>query len=130
MRRVHVDAIRATIAIAAPCVIKTPQGNILIDTPPELRLQLLRAKVRFVHAVLFTHYHADHLMGLDDLRPMPRYLGGPVPLYCTTEVERKIRTSVLLRLQPGRRVVADRLPAEAGVSHHRRRAVHGARRDA
>jgi phosphoribosyl 1,2-cyclic phosphate phosphodiesterase len=72
-------------------LIKTPQGNILIDTPPELRLQLLRAKVGYVHAVLFTHYHADHLMGLDDLRPMPRHLGGAVPLYCTTETERKIR---------------------------------------
>jgi len=67
-------------------------GNILIDTPPELRLQLLRAKVNYVNAVLFTHYHADHLMGLDDLRPMPRHLGGAVPLYCTTEVERKIRS--------------------------------------
>jgi phosphoribosyl 1,2-cyclic phosphate phosphodiesterase len=72
-------------------LVTTPQGRILIDTPPELRVQLLRAKVGFVHAVLFTHYHADHLMGLDDLRPMPRYLGGAVPLFCTTEMERKIR---------------------------------------
>jgi phosphoribosyl 1,2-cyclic phosphate phosphodiesterase len=72
-------------------LIGTPQGNILIDTPPELRLQLLRARVRAVHATLFTHYHADHLFGLDDLRPMPRLIGGPVPLYCTQEMERKIR---------------------------------------
>jgi len=74
-------------------LVTTPQGTILIDTPPELRLQLLRAKVGFVNAVLFTHFHADHVMGLDDLRPMPRYLGGAVPLYCTTEVERKIRSA-------------------------------------
>ena len=73
-------------------LVKTPQGNILVDTPPELRLQLLRAKVNYVGAVLFTHYHADHMMGLDDLRPMPRHLGGAVPLYCATDVERKIRT--------------------------------------
>ncbi len=72
-------------------LFRTPGGEILIDTSPELRLQLLRAKVGFVHAVLFTHYHADHLFGLDDVRPMPRNLGGPVPLYCTTEVERVIR---------------------------------------
>lgn len=72
-------------------VIRAPQGNILIDTSPELRLQLLRVKIPFVHAVLFTHYHADHLFGLDDVRPMPRHLGGPVPLYCTTETERAIR---------------------------------------
>jgi phosphoribosyl 1,2-cyclic phosphate phosphodiesterase len=72
-------------------LLRVPQGRILIDTPPELRLQLLREHVGFVHAVLFTHYHADHLFGLDDLRPMGRLLGGPVPLYCTAEVEGKIR---------------------------------------
>lgn len=72
-------------------LIETRNGNILIDTPPELRLQLLRSKVRLVHAVLFTHYHADHLFGLDDVRPFPRLLGGPVPLYCTGEVEQVIR---------------------------------------
>lgn len=72
-------------------LIDAPGGNILIDTTPELRLQLLRAKVKVVHAVLYTHYHADHLYGLDDLRPIPFQLGAAVPLYCTTEVERKIR---------------------------------------
>ncbi len=72
-------------------LVHTPEGRILIDTPPELRLQLLRARVGFVHAVLFTHYHADHLFGLDDVRPFPRHLGGPVPLYCTRETEGKIR---------------------------------------
>jgi phosphoribosyl 1,2-cyclic phosphate phosphodiesterase len=72
-------------------LLRVPQGNILIDTTPELRLQLVRAKVGIVHAALFTHFHADHVYGLDDLRPIPRLLGGPVPLYCTTEVERKLR---------------------------------------
>lgn len=74
-------------------LIGTPQGNILIDTTPELRLQLLREHVKVVHAALFTHYHADHVFGLDDLRPIPRLLGGPVPLYCTAGVERKLRQS-------------------------------------
>ncbi len=72
-------------------LIGTPQGNLLIDTPPELRLQLLREKVDLVHAVLFTHYHADHLFGLDDVRPLCKYLGGSMPLYCTDEVQDKIR---------------------------------------
>jgi phosphoribosyl 1,2-cyclic phosphate phosphodiesterase len=72
-------------------LIRLPQGNLLIDTSPELRLQLLRANVGLVHATLFTHYHADHLYGLDDLRPIPKRLGGPVPLYCTAEVEGIIR---------------------------------------
>jgi phosphoribosyl 1,2-cyclic phosphate phosphodiesterase len=56
-----------------------------------LRLQLLRADIAVVHAILYTHYHADHLFGLDDVRPLPRLLGGPVPLYCTAEVEDVIR---------------------------------------
>lgn len=43
-------------------------GRILIDTPPELRLQLLAAQVGDVDAVLFTHDHADHVHGIDDLR--------------------------------------------------------------
>jgi phosphoribosyl 1,2-cyclic phosphate phosphodiesterase len=74
-------------------ILRVPQGNILIDTAPELRLQLLRARISVVHAVLYTHYHADHLFGLDDLRPVARHLGGAVPLYCTGEVEGKIRTA-------------------------------------
>jgi phosphoribosyl 1,2-cyclic phosphate phosphodiesterase len=81
-------------------VIRVPEGNILIDTPPELRLQLLRAGVGIVHATLFTHYHADHVYGLDDLRPIPRHLGGPVPLYCTAEVERKLRQSFAYAFAP------------------------------
>ena len=88
-------------------LIGTPRGNILIDTPPELRLQLLRERVRLVHAVLFTHYHADHLFGLDDVRPIPRKLGAPVPLYCTAEVEGKIRTAFAYAFGPQ----AEQLPA-------------------
>ncbi len=72
-------------------LIGLPAGNILIDTSPELRLQLLREKIGAVHAVLYTHYHVDHLYGLDDVRPLCRHLGGPMPLFCTAEVEAKIR---------------------------------------
>jgi phosphoribosyl 1,2-cyclic phosphate phosphodiesterase len=72
-------------------LIRLPKGNLLIDTPPELRLQLLREQVKLLHAVVFTHYHADHLFGLDDVRPFPFQLGAPMPLYCTDEVEAKIR---------------------------------------
>jgi phosphoribosyl 1,2-cyclic phosphate phosphodiesterase len=74
-------------------LVRTPQGRILIDTPPELRLQLLRERVGFAHAILFTHYHADHLYGLDDVRPFALHLGGPVPLYCTHDTELRIRES-------------------------------------
>lgn len=81
-------------------LIRTPEGNILIDTPPELRLQLLRDQVKLVHAVLFTHYHADHLFGLDDVRPFPKLLGGPVPLYCVEEVEQVIRKAYSYAFRP------------------------------
>jgi phosphoribosyl 1,2-cyclic phosphate phosphodiesterase len=81
-------------------VISTRLGNILIDTTPEMRLQLLRARIGIVHAVLYTHAHADHMYGMDDLRPIPRLLGEPVPLYCTTEVERKLRQSFAYAFVP------------------------------
>ncbi|MFO0880328.1 MAG: MBL fold metallo-hydrolase [Gemmataceae bacterium] len=74
-------------------LLRVPHGNILIDTSPELRLQLLRERVGVIHAVLYTHYHADHLFGLDDLRPVARHLGHSVPLFCTGEVEGKIRST-------------------------------------
>lgn len=70
-----------------------PQGNLLIDTPPDLRGQLLRERIGIIHAVAYTHEHADHLFGLDDLRLMQFYLGGPIPLYCEASVETRIRKS-------------------------------------
>lgn len=68
-----------------------PEGNLLIDTTPELRIQLLRERIGRIHAVAYTHAHADHLFGLDDLRIFPRYLGEEVPIYCEKEVEESIR---------------------------------------
>jgi phosphoribosyl 1,2-cyclic phosphate phosphodiesterase len=68
-----------------------PRGNLLIDTTPEMRLQLLREKVRNVNAIAFTHSHADHLFGLDDARLFPRWIGGPVPVYCERGTEESIR---------------------------------------
>jgi phosphoribosyl 1,2-cyclic phosphate phosphodiesterase len=74
-------------------VLGLPEGNLLIDTSPDLRQQLLREQIGIVHAVLYTHEHADHVFGLDDLRLMQFYLGGPVPLYCEEKVEQRIRKS-------------------------------------
>lgn len=72
-------------------MLALPRGNVLFDTTPEMRLQLLRERVRMVHAIIFTHAHADHLLGLDDARAFPRFLGGPVPIYCEAETEEAIR---------------------------------------
>jgi len=74
-------------------LVGLPEGNLLIDTPPDLRQQLLRERVGIVHSVLFTHEHADHIFGLDDLRLFQFYLGHPVPLYCEPLVEERIRKS-------------------------------------
>ncbi|MEO1617990.1 MAG: MBL fold metallo-hydrolase [Planctomycetota bacterium] len=71
--------------------VRTPRGTVLVDTPPDLRMQLLRERIRLVHAVLYTHEHADHIFGLDDLRLMPFRLGHAVPLHCTETVEKTIR---------------------------------------
>ncbi len=72
-------------------VLGLPEGNLLIDTPPDLRTQLLREGLGIIHAVAYTHEHADHLFGLDDLRLFQFYLGYPVPLYCELTVEQAIR---------------------------------------
>ena len=57
-------------------LIETRGKRLLIDTPPELRLQLVAAGVDHVDAVLFTHGHADHVHGIDDLRALSVRLGG------------------------------------------------------
>jgi phosphoribosyl 1,2-cyclic phosphate phosphodiesterase len=87
--------------------IGTFRGNILIDTTPELRLQLIRADVKLVHAVVYTHYHVDHLFGLDDLRLFPMILKAPLPIYCNDEVEEVIRQAFAYAFHPG----GDDLPA-------------------
>ena len=73
--------------------IRLPRGTLLIDTPPDLRMQLIRERLRIVHAVVYTHEHADHIYGLDDLRLFPFRLDHPVPLYCREAVENHIRKS-------------------------------------
>jgi phosphoribosyl 1,2-cyclic phosphate phosphodiesterase len=78
-----------------------PEGNLLVDTTPEMRLQLLRERVRHVHAIAFTHHHADHLFGLDDARQFPRWIGGPIPIYCEEPTEDTIRRVFSYAFKPG-----------------------------
>ncbi len=51
-------------------LIQRDSTTILIDSGPDVRMQLLRAEVKQLHAVLLTHEHNDHVIGLDDLRPL------------------------------------------------------------
>jgi phosphoribosyl 1,2-cyclic phosphate phosphodiesterase len=62
--------------------VETDGGTrILIDTPPELRLQLLAANVSGVDAILFTHDHADHVNGIDDIRALSDRSKAPIDMY-------------------------------------------------
>ncbi len=59
--------------------------NVLIDTTPDLRTQALRAHIERLDAVIFTHSHADHLMGLDDVRPFNFRQKGQIPIFASAE---------------------------------------------
>ncbi len=62
-------------------------GSVLVDTPPELRLQLLREGVDAIDAVWFTHVHADHLHGIDDLRIFSLRSRRSVPGFASMETQ-------------------------------------------
>jgi len=80
--------------------VPAPEGNFVIDTSPELRIQLVRERVPVVHAAVYTHAHADHIFGLDDLRICGFRLRQPVQLYCEEPVERQIRQSFDYAFKP------------------------------
>jgi phosphoribosyl 1,2-cyclic phosphate phosphodiesterase len=66
-------------------VIESDGARLLIDTPPELRLQLIANEIDRVDAVLFTHDHADHTHGLDDVRSFASTAATPLPVYGPAE---------------------------------------------
>jgi phosphoribosyl 1,2-cyclic phosphate phosphodiesterase len=65
--------------------------NILIDSTPDFREQAIRANISRLDAVLYTHAHADHILGLDDLRPVSFRHGDKLPLYAGEETARAIQ---------------------------------------
>lgn len=79
---------RSRVAI----IVENEAGSrILVDTPTDLRSQLLDNAIDRVDAVFWTHDHADHTHGIDDLRPMRYGRGGPLPGYANDETVRRLR---------------------------------------
>jgi phosphoribosyl 1,2-cyclic phosphate phosphodiesterase len=67
-------------------VIESPQGQrLLVDTSPDMRSQLISCRVRDVQAVLFTHAHADHITGMDDVRILNRIVNRPLDAFGTRQ---------------------------------------------
>jgi phosphoribosyl 1,2-cyclic phosphate phosphodiesterase len=65
--------------------------TLLLDTATEMRLQVLQSGITRVDAVLYTHFHADHVSGLDDLKAFNAVLGGPIPCFGNASTAESLR---------------------------------------
>jgi len=129
-----------------PSILVTgPHGQVLVDTGPDLRQQALTYGIDRLDAVLFTHSHADHILGLDEVRRFNHMQGRPLPCYATEATWADIRRTfhyafddrprtggvwrrVRLRRAPARG--ARRVAQRGGGRHddavvHRGRLAHG-----
>jgi phosphoribosyl 1,2-cyclic phosphate phosphodiesterase len=80
--------------------IQNDETTILVDTPPELRLQCVEAGMDRLDAVLYTHAHADHVNGLDDLRSLNNVMNRPIDAFGDAAVLEKIRSRFDYAFQP------------------------------
>lgn len=71
--------------------VETPEASIVIDSGPDFRYQMLRAGVRRLDAIIFTHGHKDHIAGLDDVRAYNYHDKRPMEVYATAETQDALR---------------------------------------
>lgn len=72
-------------------IVIGPEGNVLVDCAPELRLQMAWNGLSRIDHVVITHTHADHVMGMDDLRSICMKTKRPMPIYADEESQTNIR---------------------------------------
>jgi phosphoribosyl 1,2-cyclic phosphate phosphodiesterase len=84
----------------ASLLVEVGRVAILIDTSPDLREQLIDARVARLDAVLMTHAHADHLHGIDDLRRINELMHTPIPLWAGDKTLAEIRQRFGYALEP------------------------------
>jgi phosphoribosyl 1,2-cyclic phosphate phosphodiesterase len=81
--------------------IETSDANLLVDAGPDLRAQALAHEIRRVDAVLFTHGHADHILGMDDMRRFNALQKGPVACFGDAQTLSDIRKTFGYVFDPG-----------------------------
>jgi phosphoribosyl 1,2-cyclic phosphate phosphodiesterase len=105
-----------------PSVLISWEGhNVVIDTGPDFHAQAIREGLRRVDAVLYTHGHADHILGMDDLRPLTFHSSGDMPLYADEPT-----ASTIERIFDYTFRTHDRYPTSARVALHRLPSTPGA----
>lgn len=101
-----------------PSVLLEHAGRtIVIDTTPDFRMQAMRAKMERLDAVFYTHAHADHILGLDDIRPFNLKQRSVIPIYGTPET--------LAILQRQFSYIFDGKPTESSIPQVEARPIDG-----